>query len=94
MKMYAANTSVLEPAANPSRPSVRFTPFVVPAIITNTHTTKNGPKLSALWRMNDRVVGAFVCVTTATVNPIATRSCPSVFAVLLSPRLRRRLILM
>jgi phospho-N-acetylmuramoyl-pentapeptide-transferase len=46
MSTYEPNTITDVPVASPSRPSVRFTPFDVPAIMTRAQTTKSTAPLS------------------------------------------------
>ena len=56
MNTYAAQTRVLEPAASPSSPSVRFTACDDAVSTKNTQTRKNTPSASAVGRMKERLV--------------------------------------
>jgi len=56
MKTYAESTSVVEPAANPSRPSVRFTAFEDAVSIRKHQSRKKTPRCRPVSRTNDRFV--------------------------------------
>ncbi len=56
MTVYDATTRADEPAARPSMPSARFTPFAAPVSITRTHAMKKKPRSIPRGRTNDSSV--------------------------------------
>ena len=88
--------NVDEPAANPSRPSVRFTAFDVPTITSTAKTIQ--PALpscqpGSVARVTERVVAVWTQKTASTAKMVPNKSCKSDFARLFRPRLRRFLTL-
>ena len=60
MTTYAASTRAVEPAARPSRPSVRFTPFADAVMITNTQAKNAHPRNRPVSRMKE--IWSLTCV--------------------------------
>ena len=80
----AANTNAAEPAARPSRPSVRFTAFddAVDHERPRPRTTAAVPRSRSSDRVNDRCVETFDVVEREQREPdgdeeLAARSCPA-----------------
>ena len=98
---YDANTITEVPVASPSRPSVRFTPLEVPAIMTYAQmTNRTLPRTTPVSRMNEISVDAGVSpfgsgnCSASTANETATIIWPASLAQARSPRLRCLAILM
>src|SRR5674536_36492 len=100
------NTITAAPEASPSRPSVRFTPFAVAAIMTYAQITNRvdptapAANTTLLSRTNETVREAGVSPewlrkpSASTANAIDTTDCPASLALDFSPRLRCLTILM
>ncbi len=87
------NAMEADPAASPSRPSVRFTALVVP-MMSRTVTTAQPTLPTGMPGWSKRVKPIVVCTTVSCNRPMAkamaTTSRPSTLVRLVSPRLRSR----
>src|SRR2546429_284893 len=93
MTTNAENDSDAEPAARPSRPSVRFTALDAPTIMATANTPHpHGPRSMCVdvERVKPKWVLAWTQLTASHANPTATISWPAILPRLLRPRLRCR----
>jgi hypothetical protein len=92
MTARVAKPKVADPAASPSRPSVRFTALAVAAMITVAHTTQSPvPRWmpSESKRVKERLVEMWAQYTDSRANPRPRAIWAPNLARLFKPRLRR-----
>src|SRR5687768_6633238 len=93
---YAEYENVAEPAASPSRPSVKLTAFVAPTMSNTAHTAQiHGDRWIPVEpdRVKDRSVLTLACTTASHANSPATMSKPANLVLFFSPRFRAFLTL-
>ncbi|GIU89587.1 MAG: hypothetical protein KatS3mg010_0686 [Acidimicrobiia bacterium] len=90
MTTKAERDSADDPAASPSRPSVKLTAFDI-AYTTNTaqSTQPTSPKSKPSGRVNDRLVETSTQSIAITANTTETATIPTVFPRFRRPRFRR-----
>ena len=96
MIVNAAKLKMLEPAASPSNPSVKFTAFAAPEMSSTAQRLQpTGPMSQPMppARVNDSSVLTSVARTVSAAKPPPTAHRPSILARLLRPLLSARVTL-